>query len=592
VTNEELNLFWAQLVIEELRRQGIDYFVGCPGSRSSPMAIAIALEERISKIIHHDERGAAYHAIGYTRATGRPAAILSTSGTAAANFFPAVVEAAMDHLPLIVLTADRPPELRDCGANQTIDQARLFGNYARYFVDLPCPGDDIDPSYLLSEVDRAFAAATNKASGPGPAHLNCMYREPLVPTPAKSGPLDTIGLLGYPSMADWAGSDSPQTAYPSAATQPAGSTMKAIADHIGDTEGGLLLIGRLDRLDERQEALHLAKALGWPTIVDITSGIGLTSEPFLIHHHDLLLTSESVLEELSAGTIVHVGGRLVSKRLQQVIEATHPENYIFNNEDSQRIDPTHRVTHCLNFENAAFCSALATYLEKNRDRKPDPERWRTLSQTADQTIEREVENEPALTEPSLARIVSRHQSAATALFLASSMPIRDMDMFASTNSGIVPVGSNRGASGIDGTIASAAGYATGLGQPTTLVVGDLAFLHDLSSLPLAAASPVPLTIVIVNNNGGRIFEQLPVFEHTEIIEPFFVAPHDLTFDKVAATFGFDYHRADSSESFEAAYRTTVKAGKTSVIEAMIDPVKSREHRTQIIDAVKQAVDKT
>ncbi len=590
MTTGELNLFWAQLLIEELRRLGVDYFIGCPGSRSSPLAMALAFEERITRIIHHDERGAAFHALGYTRATGRPAAVVCTSGTAAANFYPAVIEAASDHLPLIVLTADRPPELRDCGANQTIDQVRLYGDYARYFTDLPCPSEDIDPSYLLSEIDRAFAAATTKTSGPGPVHLNCMYREPLVPAPDQAGPLDTLGLLGYPSLGHWAGSDGPQTAYSSAATEPAGSTMKAIADHIGETEDGLLIIGRLDRLDERQEALHLAKALGWPTIADITSGLGLTSEPFLVHHHDLLLTSETLQKQLAADTIIHVGGRLVSKRVMQLIEISNPENYIFNNEDSQPIDPAHRVTHCLNFDNAAFCGSLATYLERDHDRKRDPEQWGTPTGTADQIIEHEVENEPALTEPSLARIVSRHQSAVTSLFLAGSMPIRDMDMFASARSGLVPVGSNRGASGIDGTIASACGYAIGRGQPTTLVIGDLAFLHDLSSLPLAGALPVPLTIVVVNNNGGRIFEQLPIFEHSEIIEPFFVAPHDLTFDKIAETFGLGYHRAEDCDSFETAYRNALKTGKSSLIEAVVDPVKSREHRYRIVDQVVKALD--
>jgi len=591
MTTGQANLFYAQLIIEELRRQGIRYFVICPGYRSAPLAIALAGEDRTTRIVHHDERGAAYHAVGYARATGFPAAVITTSGTAAANLFPAVVEASMDHLPLVVITADRPPELRDCGANQTIDQVKLFGDYVRFFADLPCPDDSPDPASMLTTIDHAVDLARRKASAPGPVHLNCMFREPLVPDQSDAKPLDMVKLLGYPSLSNWAETERALTSCSESGHDLPGEVAHDLAKIVRKTESGLFMVGRLDTTSERQEALHLSRALGWPTVVDITSGLALTDEPFLIHHHDLLLASEQFRGRHHVDSVIHVGGRFVSKQLLELLRESRPSKYIHNSAESQVIDPAGVVTQRMGFSNVSFCHTLALKTEPYHGDSTEASDWPAGHDAVTSVLLDLIDKEDALTEPTLARIVSQAQNSASALFLAGSMPIRDMDMFATHTAGIVAVASNRGASGIDGNTATACGYANGLGQPTTLVIGDLAFLHDLSSLSLVSESPVPLTVVVINNNGGRIFEQLPAFDFREIVETYFVAPHGMTFEKIAEVFKIAYAQADSPASFKETYLAAQKSDRPVIIEAIVDPDKSRTHRRDIIESVTKTIDR-
>ncbi len=583
------NLQAAQLLIEELRRHGVRYFCLCPGSRSTPLALALSQETRVTQVVHHDERGAAFNALGYVRATGEPAAAVTTSGTAAANLFPAVIEASLDHLPLIAITADRPPELQDCGANQTINQTRLFGDYVRTFVDPGCPDVCDDPASVLAAVDEALAGGCRGGVKPGPVHINCRFRKPLAPEPSATRPLDMVSLLTQPSLSDWAESDRPLNSTPASDRSLPGDVARKLAEIIGETKSGLLVVGRLDNDSDRHEALNLSQTLGWPTVVDITSGLRLTNGPNLVHYHDLLLTSESFCGAHAVDTVVHIGGQVVSQRLLDYLEQSQPTNYIHNSADSKAFDPAHVVTQTLNYDNASFCHELSLKLSSPIDTSRIDD-WLTGSRKINAILTDTVDNSDDLTEPIIARTISAVQSAATAMFVASSMPIRDLDMFGSHTAGIVPIGSNRGVSGIDGTLASAVGYAIGLGQPTTLITGDLAFLHDLSSLPLIADLPMSLTIVVINNNGGRIFEQLPIAEHGDVVEPYFVAPHDLTFDKMAETFGVDYSKITSRDQLIPTYARAQTTAQPAIIEVVVDPVKSREHRAQIVNAISATID--
>lgn len=585
----QANLQAAQLMIEELHRYGVNYFCICPGSRSTPLAVALAQNTRIARIVHHDERGAAYHALGYTRATGQPTAVITTSGTAAANLFPAVVEASLDHLPLVVITADRPPELQDCGANQTINQTRLFGDYVRAFVDPGCPDDDNDPASVLIAVDNALNACCHGTTKPGPVHINCPYRKPLIPEPSETKPLDMVDLSGQSSLSDWEKDDQPlNNSDPINRTLP-DKIAHELAGIISKTKSGLLVIGRLENNRDRQEALNLSQVLGWPTVVDITSGLSLSNSQYLAHHHDLLLTSENFCDTHPVDTVFHIGGQLVSKHLLDFLGQSKPANYIHNSADSKPFDPAHVVTRTHSYDNASFCYELALKIETSTGTAQTDD-WLAGSNKIDTILDDLTDNSVALTEPEIARKISKAQSVATALFTASSMPVRDLDMFAAHISGIVPVGSNRGVSGIDGTLASAAGYAVGLGQPTTLLIGDLAFLHDLSSLLLIAKLSVSLTIVVINNSGGRIFEQLPIARHAEIINPYFVAPHRLSFEKIADTFDIHYEQVKVGDQFQSVYTKAQATEKPAIIEAVVDPNRSREHRQTIINSVRATID--
>ncbi|MCD6248854.1 MAG: 2-succinyl-5-enolpyruvyl-6-hydroxy-3-cyclohexene-1-carboxylic-acid synthase [candidate division Zixibacteria bacterium] len=590
MNTDQANLQAAQLIIEELHRYGVNYFCICPGSRSTPLAVALAQETRVAQVVHHDERGAAYHALGYTRATGQPTVVITTSGTAAANLFPAVVEASLDHLPLVVITADRPPELQDCGANQTINQTRLFGDYVRAFVDPGCPDDIDDLASVVTAVDKALNACCHGTAKPGPVHINCPYRKPLVPEPSETKPLDMVSLLVHPSLSDWAESEQPLNRSTAIDRTMPGEVARELAGIVGKTKSGLLMIGRLENDSDRQEALNLSQTLGWPTVTDITSGLSLYNSQYLAHHHDLPLASEKFCDTHPVDTVLHIGGQFVSKHLLDFLGRSKPANYIHNSTDSKLFDPAHVVTRTHSYDNASFCHELALKIKASTGMAQTDD-WLAGTKKINTILDDTIDNSDAFTEPVIARMISQAQSAATALFAASSMPIRDLDMFAAHISGIVPVGSNRGVSGIDGTLASAAGYAIGLGQLTTLLIGDLAFLHDLSSLPLITELPASLVIVVINNNGGRIFEQLPIAEHNKIIEPYFVAPHDLTFEKIAEAFGIDYRQVTTSDQFQSVYTKAQTAERPIIIEAIVDPNRSREHRQTIINTVRATIDK-
>ncbi len=590
MTTDEANVFWAQLLLEELRRQGVNYFILCPGFRSSPLALALAAEDRVDKIVHCDERGAAYHAIGYAWATGRPAAVITTSGTAAANLFPAVVEASTDHLPLIVITADRPPEARHCGAHQTIDQVKIFGDYVRFFADLPCPDAAVDPAFLVSTADQAVSRALCRPAGPGPVHLNCMYREPLVPDPKALVRLDKLIPERFGRLQNWLSAEAPHTTRDSPASEPSADTLDPVLKIVNRTERGLLLLGRLDSEPEQLAALELGRQLGWPVLADVTSGVSTVSELHLVNHFDLILASERFQAAHHPDTILHIGGRFISGRLLRFIEASRPRHYILNCQNSQLVDPLHAVTLSLNSDNALFCRALADRLAQNQRDSNWRQGWSSASDAAGRVVEKMCRHTDELTEPSLANTLSQCLDPGAALFLSSSMPIRDLNMFGAAAAGAFPVASNRGTSGIDGTIASACGYAVGRLKPVTLLIGDQAFLHDLNSLIMLSRIDIPVIVVVINNNGGRLFEQLPIFKHSGIVEPLFVAPHNLTFEKIAQAFRIAYAPAGNIRSFVTAFTAARKADASTIIEAIIDPARSREHRERVLEAVKSAMD--
>jgi len=580
----QANLLQAQLMIEELIRLGLDYFVVCPGARSSPLVVVLSQEDRPNRIIHQDERGAAYHAVGYARATGRAAVVITTSGTAAANLFPAIVEASMDNLPLIAITADRPPELRRCGANQTIDQVRLYGDYPRFFVDLPCPDGVADPRATLGAIDTAYGCAHGHANVPGPVHINCMFREPLIPPPEEVTPLREVIPAECPKLSSWLVSGAPSASQARPRCEPSLVEIDTMARMINQSQRGLLLIGELRTEPERQAVLELSRRLAWPTLADITSGIAGREDRQIITHYDLVLASDNFRHKHAADTVIHIGDRMASKRLLQFIDVARPASYLSNSGQAIVFDPVHAVTLRTTFDNTSFCEMLGRELGTTARTHATLDSWIAASETAREKVTELCGSTDQLTEPSLVFALSRRLRNRAALFLASSMPIRDQNAYAALDESL-PVASNRGASGIDGTIAAACGYAAGLDRTVTLLIGDQAALHDLNSLALVGAFQGPLVIVIANNNGGRIFELLPTADHAEALEPFFVAPHDMTFGKIAEAFGVAHAEVADHKAFDRAYAAARNANRPVIIEAVIDPAGSRRMRDRILSAV-------
>ena len=503
-----LNNFWGGLIVEELIRNGVDYFCIAPGSRSTPLTVAVARHPQARHIICYDERGAAYHAVGYARATQKPAVVITSSGTATANLYPAVIEAAMDHLPLILLTADRPPELHQTHANQTIDQVKLFGNYPRWHFNLPTPTEDILPEAVLTTIDQMVYHSTRNSAGP--VHLNCMFREPLEPT-EYAYPPDYVAHIQ-----PWQRGTQPFTAY-----QPPRLTSEvvdSVAHMLNGAQRGLLAVGKLKSDDEREAVLQIINRLHWPVYADVNSGLRLAGVgTHVIRHFDQQLLSPNFLERVKPDTVLQLGGRITSKRYPQFLDDVRPQNYIVVKDNPSRYDPLHGVTTHIEADVAWFCRRLVQEI-KPREVDDYARFFQTKATQTQQIIEAGIAELANISDAYVARAISRYIPEGSGLFLSNSMPVRDMDLYGVTGRNNIYAATNRGASGIDGVIASAAGFAVGRQSLTTLLIGDLAFVHDVSSLSLIRSLPVPLVIVVINNQGGGIFHFLPIVSLSYLVK--------------------------------------------------------------------------
>ncbi|RKX27345.1 MAG: 2-succinyl-5-enolpyruvyl-6-hydroxy-3-cyclohexene-1-carboxylic-acid synthase [Candidatus Zixiibacteriota bacterium] len=581
-----INTLWGNLIIEELIRNGVSYFVISPGSRSTPLTVAAAKNDRAHTLVHFDERGAAFHALGYARATGRPAALICTSGTAAANYLPAIVEASQDSLPLIVLTADRPPELQDTGANQTIKQTGLYGVFVRGQFDLPCPDEKIDPRALLTTIDQAVYHSLRSPSGP--VHLNCMFREPL-------GPPEKVPDLSAPKeMRHWSESSSPYTNYPIPHIAATDESIAEIVTTLNTTDRGILVVGRLDSDAQRKAVLEFSRKLGWPTLPDVTSGLRSVSDEQITHYYDLALHSDKFAESVRPSVVLHLGRQFVSKRLLQFIKSAEPSDYIVVNDSPDRLDPTHRVTRKIECDLVTFCHKASADL-CTPDCLSFANKWKQATDAVDTLLEGFQGSGTAPPGAEIARCLVQKLPQEYALFSASSMAIRELDKYSPKNRSIMHVAANRGASGIDGTIASATGYAAGPGQPVVALVGDLAALHDLNSLALLRNADPPVVVVIMNNNGGGIFEFLPIEKTGDICKEFFVAPHGMTFQNAAQMFDLSYFPVEPTngsyvEPFGSTLAKATGSRSSSIIEITIDRQTNLQRYSEMILNIHKAIE--
>jgi 2-succinyl-5-enolpyruvyl-6-hydroxy-3-cyclohexene-1-carboxylate synthase len=579
-----INHLWSALIIEELVRSGVEYFCIAPGSRSTPLTVAVARHPKAKHFIHFDERGLAFHALGYASAAKKPVVLICTSGTAGANFFPAVIEASKKKVPLIVLTADRPPELRATGAVQTIEQVNLFGRYAKYHFDLPCPDLKIKPEVVLTTVDQAVYQALRNPSGV--VHLNCMFRDPLAPV--KTGEKFAPYLK---SIDAWMKSRKPLTQYVTAFESIRIPETKKIAERLNNIQSGLIVVGKIGGEEEQNAALALAKRLGWPIFADASSGLRLgRTDGHIIHYFDSILLSSKIIKKLKFDGVIHLGGRLTSKRYYEFVGSCGVCEYVMVLNHPLRNDPLHQVTLRVESTVGNFCSTFAPLI---KPRKPSAA-LKLLSKAnlaVDQTIETFTSASDRLSEPQVARLLSQNIPAHHALFLANSMPIREIDFYGDCKGHPVRTNGNRGASGIDGLVASAAGLSVGLNGPVTLFVGDLALLHDLNSLAMLRTLKHPVVIVVVNNDGGAIFSFLPIAGEKDVFEKFFATPHGVTFEDAARMFGLAYACPDSAKAFTQAYKRAAEGTAPVIIEVRTEREENVKVHKLLQDKIRQRVDK-
>ena len=559
-SSANVNLFWGHLVVEELVRNGITLFCLSPGSRSTPLAAAAAVHKSARVKICLDERGAAFFALGYARGNKQPAALICTSGTAAANYLPAVIEAYQSKIPLIVLTADRPPELRDTGANQTIDQIKIYGKYVNWFFDFPCPDESINPAYILSSVDQAVVKAISEPAGP--VHLNFMFREPLAPES------HSIQKNYYSGISSWKKKNTPFTSYAVAKVSTESKAISDLAQKIKKTNNGLILAGQLRSTHQAKYIVQLAEYLNWPVWADVLSGIDRNyQEKHLINFFDNLLLNATFKTLIQPDMVIQFGRPLTSKRLVQYIKAQKSSSYVVIEETADRLDPEHLVTDRLYGNPQQLTDVI---LKGKRTRRYSDKLKKMKKFDAAVFSEISALSADGLSEITVAHLISDLCPGKTGLFLGSSMPIRDMDMYGSFRQKNIIIRANRGASGIDGTIASATGFAENIQKTVTVVLGDLAALHDLNSLRLISDSAYPIIIVVVNNDGGGIFSFLPISKFSDIFVKYFATPHGLNFKFAAEMFGLDYHTPRSADEFSTVYKNVLQGKKSVILEIQSD----------------------
>lgn len=509
--------------VDALAGLGLHHVCITPGSRNSPLALAFADHPGITDWIHHDERSSAFFALGLANASRRPVAVVTTSGTAAAELHPAAVEAHQARIPLLLLTADRPPELRDVGAPQSINQTDLFGRSAKWFHEVAIP-DPLLGNYPTTLASRAWAAALDLPAGP--VHLNFPFREPLAPSEVPGD------VAERPAPG-------PPPAYVPGRLEIDHSTIEEIAGAVSGRRA-LLIAGPLDRPGFTAAVTTLAKRAGFPIVADPLSQLraGDHDRTRVITTGDPLARVGRLDGDLKPEFIIRFGAIPTSGTLSTWL-ADHPENPQYLIDDTGWRDPGGSAAAMVRSDPLSFARQLVELV------KPAPGEWAADWTAAENAAREALTNQLAFpSEPAVVAVLAEAIPDETTLYVASSMPIRDVDAFFPSIGRRVRILSNRGANGIDGLISSGLGAAAE-GRPVLILSGDLSLLHDLTALGTAARLDLPVTVVVINNDGGGIFHFLPQAAFPEHFERLLGTPHGTDFQAAADLFGIDYHLVES-----------------------------------------------
>lgn len=585
--------------VDELARGGIREAVVCPGSRSTPLALALRAHPAIRVRVLLDERAAGFFALGLARVSRRPVALLATSGTAAVNFAPAVVEALADRVPLVVLTADRPPELRDRGAPQTIDQVRLYGTHAKWWAELPVFEDSLElVAHLRSVAGRAVATAS--ATPAGPVHLNVPFREPLIPEGELGAEVDDPA-----DRAVFSGGGGPFTAVLRGPRAPAAADVAVLAQRLAATERGLIVAGPQDEPGVPAAIARLAAATGYPILADPLSQLrlGPHDRSHVVARADLLVRRGTWIDAHQPDLVVRFGAMPTSKPILQFLQTTRPAQLVVDSGDGWR-EAALLPSVFVHADAALLADALAEALTRAAagSAVARPARWADDWLAADRTASEALDGW-------LATLVARDEPFEPLpfvhladllpdggiLWVGSSMPVRDLDAFLPTGPRSVRCLANRGANGIDGVVSSALGAAAANEGPVVLVVGDLSFVNDLNALVIARLHRLSATIVLVNNDGGGIFSFLPQARAQapgvglpEAYEELFGTPHGIDVGPIVAALGGE-HRVIAPGQVRAALAASIGAPGIRVLELRSERARNVELHREAAAAVADAL---
>lgn len=551
MTAPNLNALWAQVLLGALHRAGVRDVCVTPGSRSTPLAYAAHTLPGLRTTVHIDERAAGFFALGLAKATRRPVALVCTSGTAAANYYPAIIEASLAGVPLIVLSADRPLELRGTGAPQTIDQVRLFGSHVRHFAETALPAP-YPASLRRLAAGAAQAAAVAQAAPTGPVHLNVPFADPLPPIPTEDPGFAALAeaALGHASALVPA-----RPACDEAALPP-------LAERIASAERGLIVAGPALEALAPESVFALARRTGFPVVADVASGLRFhpDAKGLVVTHAEALLRAPALAED-GPDLVIRLGSLPTSATLNKWIERHQPWMALLQ-PDLMRRDPEALAHLTVEGDVEAMLRALSPSLPTHRGRTA----WGERLLSADRAVSEVFAHATGAAESLAVREAMRAMPAGSGVFLSNSMSIRYADSLCDEAADGLQVLVSRGANGIDGITSTALGVALGLERPTLLVTGDLAFLHDLGGLLAARHLKTPLVALVLNNDGGAIFSHLPIARFPEVFEPYFGTPHGCRFAAAASLFGLDHAVATSPAEVATQVAQAIASGRPSIVE--------------------------
>ncbi|MEF8773271.1 MAG: 2-succinyl-5-enolpyruvyl-6-hydroxy-3-cyclohexene-1-carboxylic-acid synthase [Halobacteriales archaeon] len=594
MTAPNRNALWAETIVDELAAAGIEAAAVAPGSRSTPLVVALDAHPEVTVFSHLDERAAAFFALGRGR-KGRPTAVVTTSGTATANLHPAVMEADRGRVPLVALTADRPPELRDSGANQTADQTDLYGDAVRFGRRLPEPAPDARKlRSLRTTVDRALAAAIGDPAGP--VHLNVPFAKPLEPVEV---PGDVPDDLDETAPLAAGGRDGPFVRTTRGRPELDAGTLDAVADAVANADRGLIVAGPADPRsgtagggDEGPgpyggEVAALARTLGWPLLADPLSGLRFGPH---VAGTPVMGGYDAYLDRAAASwpdpdVVVRFGASPTSKPLRHYLRDVDARQFLVDPAGGWR-EAEFTATDLLAADPAGVAAALRERIDGDA---PVSAEWRRRFEAAETVHWETVEgHRDDLFEGGLLADVASLAPDPATVFVSNSMPVRDLDRFGRPREADLTVLGNRGVSGIDGVTSTALGAGSATDDPLVLVTGDLAYYHDMNGLLALDRYGVDATVVLVNNDGGGIFHMLPIEEFDPPFTGQFKTPHGLDFEPTGDLYDLDFERVADRDTFRERFGAVVGDG-TTVLEVATDAERSHRTRENLQDAVAERV---
>jgi 2-succinyl-5-enolpyruvyl-6-hydroxy-3-cyclohexene-1-carboxylate synthase len=532
------NTLWASVAVETLVRLGLTTAIVCPGSRSTPLTMALASHSALEVMPILDERSAGFFAVGCAKRLRQPVVLVCTSGTAGANFYPAVIEASETGLPLLVLTADRPPEMRDCASGQTIDQQKLFGNFLNWYTEMATP---VATAPMLAYLRQTMIHAWGKSQQPtpGPVHLNFPFRDPLSPLVEPEGPAlaETLAkTLGGPTFF--------AAVRPLIGPQPGLLPGQVPWTQWGGMERGVIVAGPTE--PENPEAYcqavgTLSQQLGWPVLAEGLSPLRNAAPPIpgLISTYDSILRHPDWARDLKPDGVIQLGPLPTSKVLRQWLQAVQSPGWLVS-AGSRNLDPLHGLTQRLPTSVTGLVADLArSHPPPCQHSQAYLKTWCDRNQVLRQHLDTTLAALDSFVESKIAWLLAQTLPPDTPLFIANSMPVRDVEWFWPPNQRRIQPYFNRGANGIDGTLSTALGLAH-RNRRTVLLTGDLAFLHDTNGLLQVSKLQGHLTIVLINNQGGGIFEMLPIAQCDPPFEAYFATPQTVELEPLCKAYGVQY----------------------------------------------------